>query len=187
MSQKTVTFNVGGTTFEITKDLFNAYPKSALYKLVNQSSSSFSSRFSSSKQTIFLDHNPSAFSVVLDYIRHKRLHVPKNVAREVVELQLKEFGLVDDINQSVAKAFGDSKQDEKGGMLKIKGENSLPSSLPSYEQALNGFSAPYFPDSDRKEEEIRHSNDGIALKDAVMFAALKRYDFLEKNFFFEVI
>src|SRR6266511_346181 len=114
MSQKTVTFNVGGTTFEITKDLFNEYPKSALYKLVNQSSSSFSSRFSSNKsstQTIFLDHNPLAFSVVLDYIRYKRLYVPKNVAREVVELQLKEFGLDDDINllipdQSVAKVFG---------------------------------------------------------------------------------
>lgn len=148
MSKKTVIFNVGGTTFEITKDSFNAYPNSTLYKLVNKSSSSssFSSRFASKKsstQTIFLDHNPFAFSVILDYIRYKRLCVPKNVAREIVELQLREFGLGDDINLLVPD----------------KSTSEVEDALPSYEQVLNGFSA----------------SDGVALKDAAMSAVLRRY------------
>jgi len=150
MSQKTVIFNVGGTTFEITKALFNTYPNSSLYKLVNQSTSSRFTSNKSSTQTIFIDHNPFAFSVILDYIRYKRLCVPRNVAREVVELQLREFGLGDDINllvpdKSVSKVF--------------EVENDA---LPSYEQALNGFSA----------------SDGVALKDAAMSASLRRIDTL---------
>ncbi|GES90823.1 BTB/POZ domain-containing protein KCTD5 [Rhizophagus clarus] len=149
MSKKTVIFNVGGTTFEIKKDSFDAYPNSSLYKLVNRSSSSssFSSRFSSNKsstQTIFLDHNPFAFSVILDYIRYKRLCIPKNVTREIVELQLREFGLGDDIK------------------LSDKSSSEIEDDLPSYEQALNGFSA----------------SDGIALKDAAMLAVFRRIDTL---------
>ncbi|CAI2182428.1 16299_t:CDS:2 [Funneliformis geosporum] len=135
MSQKTVIFNVGGTTFEITKDLFNAHPKSTLFKLVNPSSSS-----------------------------------------EVVELQLREFGLDDDINlivpdQSVAKVFGDAKRDEKDGVLEAKGDNNV---LPSYEQALSGFSASYNLNPDKKRSE----NDGTALKDDVMISTLRRIDTL---------
>ncbi|RIA91228.1 hypothetical protein C1645_124228 [Glomus cerebriforme] len=150
MSQKTVIFNVGGTVFEITKNLFNAYPNSTLYKLVNQSSSSssFSSRFTSNKsnksnksiQTIYLEHNPLAFSVILDYVRYKRLCVPKNVAREIVELQLREFGLGDNIKLSTPDNF----------------ENV--DGLPSYEQCLNGFST--------------------SLKDAAVSAAFRRIDTL---------
>jgi hypothetical protein len=149
MSKKTVIFDVGGTTFEITKDLFNAYPNSTLYKLVNKSSSSssFSSRLTSNKsstKTIFLDHNPFAFSVILDYIRYKRLYVPKNVAREIVELQLKEFGLGgDDINL----------------LIPDKSTSKVEDALPSYEQALNGFSA----------------SDGSPLKDEAMLAVRRRY------------
>lgn len=148
MSKKTVLFNVRGTTFEISKDSFNAYPNSTLYKLVNKSSSSssFSSRFTSNKtstQTICLDHNPFAFSVILDYIRYKRLCVPKDVAREVIELQLREFGLGDDINILV--------QDKSTSEIEV--------ALPSYEQALNEFSA----------------SDGVTLKDAATLAVLRRY------------
>ena len=74
MSRKTVIFNVGGASFEITKDLFNDYPNSTLYGLINQtssSSSSFSSRFRLNK-SIQIDHNLLAFSVILDYIRYKK-------------------------------------------------------------------------------------------------------------------
>ncbi|PKK75722.1 hypothetical protein RhiirC2_735982 [Rhizophagus irregularis] len=151
MSKKTVIFNVGGTTFEISKDSFNAYPNSILYKLVNKSSSSssFSSRFTSNKsstQTICLDHNPFAFSVILDYIRYKRLYVPKDVAREIVELQLREFGLGDDINL----------------LIKDKNASIIEDALPSYEQALNEFSA----------------SDGVTLRDAATLAVLRRIDTL---------
>jgi len=90
-----------------------------------------------------------AFSVILDCIRYKRLCIPKNVAREVVELQLREFGLGDDINllvpdKSSSKVF------------------EIEDALPSYEQALNGFSA----------------SDGVALKDAATLASLRRIDTL---------
>ncbi|CAG8488502.1 5237_t:CDS:2 [Cetraspora pellucida] len=82
----TVLFNVGGTKFQIQRSLVQSYPNSYLATLVN-------SALVSETREIFIDHNPLAFSVILDYLRYKRLLVPKNVAQEVVELQLREFGI----------------------------------------------------------------------------------------------
>ncbi|CAG8578759.1 141_t:CDS:2 [Dentiscutata heterogama] len=83
MSKDTVVFNVGGTKFQIQRSLVQSYPNSYLAALAN----------SSEGQEIFVEHNPLAFSVILDFLRYKRLMVPKNVAQEVVELQLREFGI----------------------------------------------------------------------------------------------
>ncbi|CAG8563211.1 11986_t:CDS:2 [Gigaspora margarita] len=85
-NKDTVVFNVGGTKFQIQRSLVQSYPNSYLAALVN-------SALASEDQEVFVDHNPLAFSVILDFLRYKRLMVPKNVAQEVVELQLREFGI----------------------------------------------------------------------------------------------
>jgi len=106
----TVIFNVGGAKFEITASLVSKYPNSTLYQLyasqlsksptLSQSSSPSSSSSSSfpsySKQQpkeIFLDHNPQAFSVILDFLRYDKLYVPPSVCKEVVVLQMQTLGL----------------------------------------------------------------------------------------------
>jgi hypothetical protein len=126
-------FNVGGKNFEISKDLIQKYPNSK-----------FSSLFSSPNE-IFIDHNPLAFSVILDYLRYNRLLVPNNVAKEVIELQLREFRIPYD--KMIEFDTFDTSNDDK---------------LPSYKVALGEFSAPY-----RDYEN--------SLKETVINVSIKRY------------
>jgi hypothetical protein len=76
-----------GTKFEINSStILENFPNSVLAKLIK----------SSAKSEIFLDHNPQAFSCILDYIRYgggSSLLIPSSVCKEVVVLQAKEFGL----------------------------------------------------------------------------------------------
>ncbi|CAB4416534.1 unnamed protein product [Rhizophagus irregularis] len=63
-----------------------------------------------------------AFSVILDYLRYGKLLVPGNVAKEVIELQLKEFRIPYD---------------------NIVEDDNEEDNLPSYESIIGEFSAPY--------------------------------------------
>ncbi|CAH1758866.1 10504_t:CDS:2 [Entrophospora sp. SA101] len=110
----TVTFNVGGTKFEIKKELAKSFPDSKLAKLVSNTSS---------KKEIFIDHNPLAFGVILDYLRHGKLCVPRNVAREVVILQMGDLGIPYQSDNTL--------------------EDDAEDTLPSYESALSGYSTVY--------------------------------------------
>jgi hypothetical protein len=114
MSKNKAIFNVGGTKFEISEDLVNKYPDSELSSLL--SSAPFP------KNEIFLDHNPLAFSVILDYLRYGKLLVPGNVAKEVIELQLREFRIPYD---------------------NIVEDDNEEDNLPSYGSIIGEFSAPY--------------------------------------------
>ncbi|CAG8668902.1 uncharacterized protein OCT59_010244 [Rhizophagus irregularis] len=113
MPKNNVIFNVGGTKFEISEDLVKKYPNNELYSLFLSASS---------KNEIFIDHNPLAFSVILDYLRYGKLLVPGNVAKEVIELQLKEFRIPYD---------------------NIVEDDNEEDNLPSYESIIGEFSAPY--------------------------------------------
>ncbi|CAG8463409.1 7192_t:CDS:2 [Funneliformis mosseae] len=131
MSQNNVIFNVGGTKFEISKGLLQKYPNSKLSTLSQKASSE-----------IFIDHNPLAFGVILDYLRSNKLLVPKYVAKEVVELQLKEFNIPYD--QIIEPDVMD------------KDDN-----LPSYESAISGFTAPYRDEKNYSLKETVISTDVI--------------------------
>jgi len=122
MSGNNVIFNVGGTKFEISEDLVKKYPNSKL-----------SSLFSSAKNETFIDHNPLAFSVILDYLRYDRLLVPENVAKEVIELQLREFRIPYD------------------EIVEFDNEND---NLPSYGSVIDEFSAPYKDYQDSLKETV---------------------------------
>ncbi len=136
--QNSVIFNVGGTKFEISRDLIQKYPNSKLSTLY---------RNTSLKNEMFLDHNPLAFSVILDYLRYNKLLVPKNVAKEVIELQLEEFGIPYD---KIIETDGIMDEDDN---------------LPSYEATLGGFTAPY-----RDERRLYQSS----LKETVISIAIRR-------------
>ncbi|CAG8474539.1 7058_t:CDS:2 [Ambispora gerdemannii] len=166
MAKNTAVFNVGGTRFEINIDLIKQYPNSRLAQIISQQTSSIYASndlnivgiyndpsFPSllpPKPEIFLDHNPLAFGVILDYLRYKRLMVPRNVAREVVELQLQEFGIP---YESLS---------EEGVTYSTNGRNG--DDLPSYESVVSVISPPV-------KDEKTHS-----LKDTVEIVARKRLD-----------
>src|SRR5271167_833172 len=86
----TVTFNVGGKEFTISKTC--VYKSTLLTKL----------SASNESKVIFLDYNYDAFAVALDYLRHKRIFVPPTVDAKHVELILSLLGIsLDDDNFEV--------------------------------------------------------------------------------------
>ncbi|CAG8504914.1 14498_t:CDS:2 [Ambispora leptoticha] len=163
MAQNTAVFNVGGTRFEINADLIRQYPNSLLAQRISEqeyaskdpnivgvyNDPSFPSLFSP-KPEIFLDHNPLAFGVILDYLRYKRIMVPRDVAKEVVELQLREFGIP---YESLSEEDATSYTDKQNG-----------DDLPSYESVFRGVSSSV-------RDEKTHS-----LRDTVEIVARKRLD-----------
>jgi hypothetical protein len=76
MSTTTVRFNVGGREFEIY--LADCYKSLRL--------STFISEYRGKDDVVFLNHNPDAFSVVIDYLRYGRILVPPSVCPKTVQL-----------------------------------------------------------------------------------------------------
>jgi hypothetical protein len=77
----TITFNVGGKEFTISK---NCVYKSTVLTTLSAGNES---------KVIFLDYNYDAFAVVLDYLRHERIFIPPTVDAKHVELILSQLGI----------------------------------------------------------------------------------------------
>ncbi|TPX37960.1 hypothetical protein SmJEL517_g00276 [Synchytrium microbalum] len=88
----TTTFNVSGQMFEVSNALLNKFPNCKLSIMAN-STRSIAITAPSSKSDLFVDLNPYAFNVVLDYMRYGKLYCPRNVAKEVVDLQLRALDI----------------------------------------------------------------------------------------------
>lgn len=83
------TVNVGGVSLSITslRPFLAENPTTALSILLLR-------KITANPQELpFLDHNPFAFTVILDYFRYGRIYIPRNVAKAVVLLQMREFGI----------------------------------------------------------------------------------------------
>jgi hypothetical protein len=80
MDKSTVTFNVGGQEFAISR--------TCLYKSVKLTELSVRA-----PETLFLDYNYDAFAIALDFLRHGRALVPPTVNGTTVELILDDLGV----------------------------------------------------------------------------------------------
>ncbi|KAJ3088636.1 hypothetical protein HK102_008304 [Quaeritorhiza haematococci] len=82
-----ITFNVGGTpiTTGALTPFLRENPNNPLSQLVQSTPPTATE--------IFLDHNPLAFNIIIDYFRYGHLLCPRNVCPEVIHLQLREFGI----------------------------------------------------------------------------------------------
>ncbi|KAI8900296.1 hypothetical protein BC833DRAFT_582577 [Globomyces pollinis-pini] len=74
----TIKFNVGGLTLETKEKNLMRYPSLSKY-------------IGSNNTPIFLDYNPFAFLVILDYIRTNQLCIPRNVSKQMVLIILNEL------------------------------------------------------------------------------------------------
>lgn len=81
---KTVRFNVSGTAIEIPVKLLKKFPNSTLHQYVGQE---FFDR------PYFLDINPYAFLVIIDYMKTDELFVPRNVNSDLIKKLLREFNI----------------------------------------------------------------------------------------------
>ncbi|KXS15525.1 hypothetical protein M427DRAFT_155259 [Gonapodya prolifera JEL478] len=71
-------FNIGGRPFAISLSLVSRFPDSHLARLASHPTSL------SGPPGVFLDHNPAAVEVVLDYLRYGELMVPPSVSDAAV-------------------------------------------------------------------------------------------------------
>jgi hypothetical protein len=79
----TVRFNVGGREFEI--HVADCYKSSKLSSIVSE--------YPSPGNIVFLNHNPDAFGVVVDFLRYGRILIPPSVCAGTVELIFDDLGI----------------------------------------------------------------------------------------------
>nr|KAJ3418607.1 hypothetical protein HK105_008103 [Polyrhizophydium stewartii] len=103
MPPSIVTFNAGGVRLQIPYKTLAQYPESRLYELVQRAPPALASLDASHDvhPEVFVDANPLAFLVVLDFLRYHQLLVPRSVSREVVLLLLQGLRIPADASTPV--------------------------------------------------------------------------------------
>lgn len=79
----TVRFNVGGREVEIY--LTDCYKSSKLTSIISE--------YPTLDNIVFLNHNPDAFGVVVDFLRYGRILVPPSICGNTVELVFDDLGI----------------------------------------------------------------------------------------------
>eukprot|EP00416_Gambierdiscus_australes_P016361 CAMPEP_0171070302 /NCGR_PEP_ID=MMETSP0766_2-20121228/9660_1 /TAXON_ID=439317 /ORGANISM="Gambierdiscus australes, Strain CAWD 149" /LENGTH=240 /DNA_ID=CAMNT_0011526755 /DNA_START=30 /DNA_END=749 /DNA_ORIENTATION=+ len=73
---KTVLFNVGGKKFEVLrKPTLATYPSSLLSQLAGHAEG---------RETIFVEANSELFQFMLDFHRHRKIHIPLTVSKDAI-------------------------------------------------------------------------------------------------------
>jgi hypothetical protein len=85
-TSKTINLNVGGTTYEVSRSLIEAYPHSMLARLVSDTWQQ------ETKSKIFIDRNGLRFQYILDYMRDKKVHLPITIPKAALVKDLEYFG-----------------------------------------------------------------------------------------------
>lgn len=84
---KTVKFNVGGKTYEVSRSLLKGFPDTMLAKKANESS------FFS---PVFFDRDADRFAFVLDYMRDNgTVHLPETISKSAFLQELAFYGFAD--------------------------------------------------------------------------------------------
>ena len=91
---ETVTFNVGGQKYEISRSQFDKYPDSMLAKTVSDR------WLEDPSQEIFIDRDESLFSYVLSFIRDGKVFLPMYMVKGNFIKELEYYGIECDDNSS---------------------------------------------------------------------------------------
>lgn len=93
---KTVTFNVGGATYQVSKSLLSMYPDSLLSKKAAEANGD-----KESGAEIFLDRDSDRFRYVLDWMRNNgKVFLPVTVSKNALVQDLKYYAF-DNVNESL--------------------------------------------------------------------------------------
>lgn len=85
-SQKTVSLDVGGAKYKVSRSLIEAYPGTMLAKLINET------WHQNPEEEIFIDRNGLRFQYILDYMRDQKAYLGINVSAASVLKDLEYFG-----------------------------------------------------------------------------------------------
>lgn len=115
---KTVRLNVGGRKYEVAKSTIEKYPDTMLARMISDNWQQQQQQTKDGKQKegndsndddeIFIDADGLQFRFVLEYMRHQKIDLPMNIAKDAVLKDLQYFGFenvpADAINYSGATA-----------------------------------------------------------------------------------
>jgi len=87
----TVTFNVGGTTFEVATSLIEQHGTTMLARLVSDTWQGV--KDSDKASNLFIDRDGNRFAYVLDFLRYGHVTLPYHISRELFLLDLDFFGI----------------------------------------------------------------------------------------------
>ena len=89
---ETVTFNVGGQTYQVSKSLLAQFPNTMIAK-----SASKEWKNDASKE-IFIERDCTLFQYVLSYLRDRKVHLPWTVSKKALLEELVYYG-VENVNE----------------------------------------------------------------------------------------
>jgi hypothetical protein len=84
---KTIKFTVGGKTYEVTRSLIDGYPETMLARLISDTWQS-----DDRDTPIFIESDGEQFRYILQYMRHKKIHLPNTISKAAVLQDLDYFG-----------------------------------------------------------------------------------------------
>jgi BTB/POZ domain len=87
-SNMTVTFDIGGTKYRVSRTLIEAFPESMLCSI----SSERWKKGCKKKDDIFIDRNGSRFEYVLDYMRDSEVNFPCSVSKHALLNDFEYYG-----------------------------------------------------------------------------------------------
>ena len=82
----TITFNVGGTIYEVSQSLLQYFPNTMLARAASET---WSKKTNAKNDPIFMDRNGERFAFILDYMRDNKIVLPLTITKEA---------LIDDLN-----------------------------------------------------------------------------------------
>ena len=86
-----VTFDVGGRTFKVSRSLIKQHDTSMLARLVSDTWQSV--KDSDMVPSLFVDRDGDRFAYVLDFLRYGHVKLPYNISKDLLILDLDFFGI----------------------------------------------------------------------------------------------
>jgi hypothetical protein len=87
LDQQLVTFNVGGTIYQVSRTLLDSHPDTMLARIASDTWNTGNGK------AIFIERNGTRFECVLDYLRDGSVTVPFSVSKEALKTDLDYYGV----------------------------------------------------------------------------------------------
>jgi hypothetical protein len=87
LNQQLVTFNVGGTIYQVSRTLLDTHPDTMLARIASDTWNTGNGK------AIFIERSGTRFEYVLDYLRDGSVTVPFSMSKEAVKTDLEYYGV----------------------------------------------------------------------------------------------
>lgn len=94
---ETVTFDVGGKLFKVSRNLIEQFSDTMLAKIVSETWNRDSSA------AVFIDRDGDIFSHVLNYLRYGSVVLPISISRAMFDREMDYYGIITDVNTHTIK------------------------------------------------------------------------------------